>query len=345
MPADYYQILGVSPTASDAQIKSAYKNLAKIHHPDKNKDNKESEEFFKNIGLAYNTLSDPWKRMSYDFKRDHLGNVSHPIAPPPLNPNRNKKWRLNTFNANAKAALIVIPFLLFVSIGGYYFYGFMNRIASQDAYVQALAYEQKNDFESAFIQYSEAIALDERAANAYFRRGLIRSRIAGNHRLALYDFNMAIAQESALPIYYFEASKVSLILNKVPEAMQYLDSCLIHFPKNDSAWIYKADISLNYLKDYAAAKKQYQKAVKLNPKSAEAYAGVGFSSFQLQQYKDCVKSLYLALHLKPRQPEWLSLLGTCQFKLHYKEEACKYWNIAASLGSAEAPIKLKRHCK
>lgn len=345
MPADYYKILGVAPTASDAQIKSAYKNLAKIHHPDKNKGNIESEEIFKNIGLAYSTLSDPWKRMSYDFKREHLGNPSPPIAPPPLQPNRNKKWSINKINSNVKVALVVFPFLLFVSIAGFYFYGFMNRVASQDAYIQGLAYEQKNDFESAFIQYSEAIALDERAAYAYYRRGLIRSRIAGRHSLALNDFNRAIDQGPNLPIYYLEAAKVSLLINKLPQAMQYLDSCVLHFPKNDSAWIYKADISYNFFKDYEAAKKGYQKAIDLNPKSAEAHAGVGFSSFQLHQYKVCIASLNHALRLKPRQPELLNLLGTCQFKLHRKEQACEYWRIASYYNSAEAYKNLKGYCK
>ena len=61
---DYYQILGVSKNATEAEIKGAYRKLAKQHHPDKNKDNPASIEAFKDINEAYEVLSDPQKRNS-----------------------------------------------------------------------------------------------------------------------------------------------------------------------------------------------------------------------------------------------------------------------------------------
>jgi molecular chaperone DnaJ len=64
---DYYQILGVSKTATEQEIKKAYRKLAVLHHPDKNPNNqKEAEEKFKEISEAYSTLSDPNKRAQYD---------------------------------------------------------------------------------------------------------------------------------------------------------------------------------------------------------------------------------------------------------------------------------------
>lgn len=56
---DYYKILGVEKDADDNQIKKAYRKAAIIHHPDKNPDDQEAEERFKDIGEAYETLSDP----------------------------------------------------------------------------------------------------------------------------------------------------------------------------------------------------------------------------------------------------------------------------------------------
>jgi molecular chaperone DnaJ len=63
---DYYEILGVSKSASDADLKKAYRKLALQFHPDKNPDNKEAEEKFKEAAEAYEVLSDGDKRARYD---------------------------------------------------------------------------------------------------------------------------------------------------------------------------------------------------------------------------------------------------------------------------------------
>ncbi|MEK6375867.1 MAG: J domain-containing protein [Acidobacteriota bacterium] len=63
---DYYDILGVKKTATDDELKKAYRTLAKKYHPDKNKGNKEAENKFKEISEAYAVLSDKEKREQYD---------------------------------------------------------------------------------------------------------------------------------------------------------------------------------------------------------------------------------------------------------------------------------------
>ncbi|WEW55279.1 hypothetical protein PRK78_000708 [Emydomyces testavorans] len=69
---DYYKILGVEKTATEQEIKKAYRKLAIQHHPDKNRDGDGSDEQFKEIGEAYEVLSDPHKRASYDNGEDLL---------------------------------------------------------------------------------------------------------------------------------------------------------------------------------------------------------------------------------------------------------------------------------
>ena len=70
---DYYEVLGVNKDASADEIKRAYRRLAMKYHPDKNPDNKEAEEKFKECAEAYEVLSDTQKRQRYDqFGHDGL---------------------------------------------------------------------------------------------------------------------------------------------------------------------------------------------------------------------------------------------------------------------------------
>ncbi len=63
---DYYEVLGVSKSATADELKKAYRKLAVKYHPDRNPDSKEAEEKFKEAAEAYDVLSDPQKRAKYD---------------------------------------------------------------------------------------------------------------------------------------------------------------------------------------------------------------------------------------------------------------------------------------
>ena len=66
MPRDYYEVLGVQKSASEEEIKKAYRKLAREFHPDRNPGDKTAEGKFKEVQEAYDVLSDQTKRSQYD---------------------------------------------------------------------------------------------------------------------------------------------------------------------------------------------------------------------------------------------------------------------------------------
>jgi curved DNA-binding protein len=80
---DYYETLGVSKSATGDEIKSAFRKLARKHHPDVAKDKKTAEEKFKQINEAYEVLSDPEKRQKYDQLGADWNQPGGGFQPPP----------------------------------------------------------------------------------------------------------------------------------------------------------------------------------------------------------------------------------------------------------------------
>src|SRR3954463_15563175 len=78
---DYYAALGVSKDASAADIKKAYRKLARTYHPDANNGDAKAEEKFKEVSEAYDVLSDANKRKEYDEARTLFGNGGFRMSP------------------------------------------------------------------------------------------------------------------------------------------------------------------------------------------------------------------------------------------------------------------------
>jgi hypothetical protein len=77
---DYYQILGISPQATQSEVRHSFRKLALLYHPDRNK-TLEAEERFKEINRAYEVISNPEKRMLYDLS--HSQGFALPTVPQP----------------------------------------------------------------------------------------------------------------------------------------------------------------------------------------------------------------------------------------------------------------------
>jgi molecular chaperone DnaJ len=84
--ADYYSILGLTKTATEIEIKAAFRRLAKIYHPDKNPNDPNAKHLFENILRAYNVLSNPHSRKRYD----NSNFVTHSQTNRPQRPGQSK---------------------------------------------------------------------------------------------------------------------------------------------------------------------------------------------------------------------------------------------------------------
>ncbi len=80
---NYYEILGISEDAGQREIKTAFKKLAVLYHPDKHNGNPATEEQFKEVNMAYQVLSNPVKRANYDYRLKYSVPTYSPAPPRP----------------------------------------------------------------------------------------------------------------------------------------------------------------------------------------------------------------------------------------------------------------------
>ena len=107
---DYYEVLGLTKTASEDEIKKAYRKLAMQYHPDRNPDDPTAQGKFQEVGEAYQHLSDPEKRSHYDAV-GHGGPAGNPFSH-----GRTHSW---SFNENTNDAEMNEIFRSFFQFGQY----------------------------------------------------------------------------------------------------------------------------------------------------------------------------------------------------------------------------------
>lgn len=91
---DYYEVLGVGKSATDDELKKAYRKLALKYHPDRNPGDKQAEEKFKEAAEAYDVLSNPEKRKLYDQFGHNMGPQGFPAAVAAALNMADSRWRI-----------------------------------------------------------------------------------------------------------------------------------------------------------------------------------------------------------------------------------------------------------
>jgi curved DNA-binding protein CbpA len=211
-PRDHYKILGIPHTATEAEIKQAFRRLAREYHPDLNPNNTEAEQAFKLIREAYDVLSDRAQRQRYDLLcqsgnggastselADYRHYYSKAIA-------LASQQRFNQADSHFSEAINLRPDFLEAYMGRCqvrYAIGndqgvlddctqiiLLDPAIPQAYYYQGRAHQRLHLSELAIQAYSQAIALDQTYASAYYYRGLAKSKLQDNPQ-AITDLKTA----------------------------------------------------------------------------------------------------------------------------------------------------------
>ena len=221
---NYYETLGVSPTATLEDIRKAYYRLARQYHPDVNPE-EQAGETFKEITRIYKILSDRIRRREYDRE---LAKES-----PKESPKEPESPQSNTNSPEEQA---------------------------WEFYQAGLKKIQKLNYQGAIADYTQALELNPQLVEAYYQRGFARSQV-NNNREAFADYTTALAQNPQLPEIYYYRGLTRFKLGNIPGSLEDFDRALKINPHYGEAF-YQRGLVYQEIDDKPAAIENFQQALK-----------------------------------------------------------------------------------
>lgn len=353
--ADYYHILGVLQTASDKEIKKAFRQLAKQYHPDKNIGDEYADERFKQINEAYQILSDRIKKAQYDAVLNYKKTESyrqqtyqqpsskssaqrkkahpHQAEVKPLT-EKQKKWiakkrRERHIKAFNRMAVFLVVFLLgFGSVVGV----IEVERAQERAHIAQIKTQRVEDLKYWQMMFDDAFAAKDfiNANNANIELIKLNSPYYEINRykinkqvLALgdeqYD-NMAFEKAKDHYEFYLSLNPKNNNVISLRIANCYLQ--LGNTVEAERMFTITCEALLSSYTDAHGTNFYYS----MNPEFVddyhfEAFMGQGISSFMNQNYIKCKSALTFAQFLRPKQPIIYQYLAQVEEKLGDDEMA------------------------
>ncbi len=226
MASTYYQLLGISTYASEADIKKAFKDLAKKYHPDKHPGEAFYEEHFKKINEAYQTLSDRQARQNYDLRLQY-GQTTQQSRP---SPNQQRTYQRPTAGyqqpkyrrpkpaaANTSSYQKKLnSYYIYIAIGAavfimacYWFYSFMNTYSSKKYVNEGLKAEASGNHMQALSFYFSALEINLKNPEVNEKIGDIYSTFATNSSYDLFYYDLELQKDFQDPD--FDATSIELL--------------------------------------------------------------------------------------------------------------------------------------
>ena len=356
MVENYYSILQVPQSATQREIKLAYRKLAQAYHPDVNAT--DNEDHIKQINLAYDTLSKPNKRALYD--QGLLGGyISLDNLTPEPTPQQTRRkppayyyqksyseqsqttyslktkiigWSLTVFSIIVIAVGIII----------------LHYYSSEYYFNKGVEAEKLNNISEALHFYQEAIRdFGKKNIEASIRSAELSERFKSYQYMA--DFcqkGLSYSPDSLqyAKLLYLEG-KAYTHTNRFSNAeTDFLKSLSYNFNK-DSIYTQLGILYLNQLGNYQKAVDCYSYLISSNSNNIANYYNRGISYQYLGKHENAIKDFKKVLNSNPFHANTLFQLGRSYLVLGYKDIACNYLHLSEEQGIIIDPKDMEIACK
>lgn len=379
MSQTHYQVLGVAPTASAADVKRAYRQLVVRYHPDKHGGDVRYEEQFKAVAQAYRVLGDAGRRATYDFqlaqatRRDdderrrqqyrpagqHVYGV--PMPPPaPLRtrpPAGSRERHYQTIPRQRvrfvrRDWLLTLAFLAAAALFSLSVKATMDRVTANAHYRDGLVAYAHGDFTTAYSEFSQTLDFRPDAAGALRRRGELRLLVIHDPAAARADLQAALLQKNppavAAKLCYY-LGRCETALSSPPRADAAYSRALSLDSTMSAAWLARGQGRLLDLRQPAAALADFDHSLAQaqaagQPGSWRAAQLRGLALATLGHYPEARAAYEAALLARPRDGQTHFLLGRLAQHLGNTTAACEFFRRSLELGYAYAGAAYEQNC-
>jgi tetratricopeptide (TPR) repeat protein len=356
---NYYEILGVPVTASQSLIKSQYRKLALLYHPDKYKckDDQQAITKFNQIQQAYETLSNPEKKNYYDFITFASKTYQ---STPKLN------YRSSTRLKRSKRQLSHLIFrfrkrkiprkqmallgsgilicIMAVLIAPYLFI----NLSAQYHYEKGVQSYQEGEYYQALNSLNQSIYdMGSKNVDACLLSGRILIENLNQYSFALKYINkgLGFAEEESqkAELYYLKGKCLKRMelyinaLNAFETSLQYLDDF-------DSTYYEIGELNTFVFKNYEEAISNFNQIINLNPEFADAYLGRGYCYQQLGNHQKAIDDFNAFEQYNKMEGMAYFLKALSQIEMDQKEAACENLKKASILGITESEAAMLENC-
>ncbi len=352
MAKTFYQILEIGVRATPEEIKAAYKKKAFEFHPDKNNGNRDSEEKFKQVLEAYQTLSDAKKKDLYDvklfYKSITVSGSDQRFKGGPKTRQEREKDDYNNRKSDREAyreykgppikerltiQSVALTLLVFGSIAmlAYWFGDFMNRWTAKE-------HLRNGDYEG-------ALHFDDTFGEAYYARFKDRQKMGVSLKVLLPDINLAIRLSDEVD-YHQYMDRAALYFQ-----MDSLEKCRLDFEmarkvnsKSDTAAFALAELHAYYFNQPKKALTFYDSTLKISPNFPEANFGRGFMLYRMKQFPLALQQFNHCIELRIQDKRVFFYRGSTQLVMGDSLAACADLDQSLTMGMDEAKPILDQYC-